>query len=121
MYVCHFTTDMDTLATLDELMSFGPNHVDISELIGDKYYKFGVSLLKDTPDGSKMGTLQVQLKHNAESINIKVLKKWIDGEGREPRSWATLATVLDECNLTALSEEIRSVKSRRGKCVCSFK
>jgi hypothetical protein len=102
---------MDTLPTLDEFMNFGPNHVDISERIGDKYYKFGVSLLEDT-DGSKMGTLEVQLKHNAEFINIKVLKRWIRGEGREPRSWATLAAVLDECNLTALSEEIRSVKSR---------
>ena len=104
----NFTAGMDGCPTLTELMNFGENHVDVIERIGDKYYKFGTLLLEDET-GSKMGVIQHD-ERTAVAINNRVLTRWIRGEGRKPTSWTTLATVLEECGLTLLAEEIHSVK-----------
>ena len=107
---------MDKCPTLTELMSFGKKSVDIIEGIGDRYHRFGTKLLKDDT-GSKMGVIENDERNKAEAINEKVLTRWIRGEGREPRSWDTLATVLDECKLTELAKQIRSEKApAAGKC-----
>ena len=105
-------TDMDKPPTLNELMRFaiGDKHTDIISRIGQSYYKFGVNILED--DGSKMAPLDSQHRGDAERINTAVLTRWIRGEGRKPTSWATLATVLDECNLSPLAMEIRSAKGK---------
>ena len=101
---------MDDCPTLTELMNFGEHHVDIIEEIGAMYHKFGTLLLEDE-HGSKMGALEGEKRGNAEDINNAILTRWIRGEGRKPTSWATLATVLDECKLTTLADVIRSVKA----------
>jgi hypothetical protein len=99
---------MDKTPSLNKLMRFGSEKVDIIAGIGQSYYKFGINILED--DGSKMAPLDSQHRGDAERINTAVLTKWIRGEGRKPTSWVTLATVLDECNLSPLADEIRSVK-----------
>ena len=94
-------------------MSFGKKKVNIIEGVGDGYYKFGVKLLDDAA-GNKMEIIKHD-EHTAEAITRKVLTRWIRGEGMKPTSWATLATVLDDCNLCALSDEVRSMKTTPGK------
>ena len=91
-------------------MKFGEDHVDIIEEIGDRYHKFGTFLLEDKR-GSKMSALEKEKHENAEDINTAVLTRWIRGEGRKPISWATLASVLDECQLSTFADIIRSVKA----------
>ena len=105
---------MDQIPTLIDRMSFGPHKVDIIEEIGVKYDKFGVMLLEDKT-GNRMRALERQLRGNAEGINNEILRRWINGEGREPRNWATLVVVLQECKLATLSDQILSVKGGRGK------
>ena len=108
----NFTAGMDDCPTLTELMKFGDKGVNIIQKIGDKYHKFGTKLLEDD-DGSKMGALEGEKRGNAEDINNAVLTRWIRGEGRKPTSWATLATVLDECELS-LADTIRTAKAAPG-------
>ena len=103
---------MDDRPTLNELMNFGEGHVNIIEAIGDKYNKFGTLLLKDK-HGGKVGAIKHD-ERRAEDINNTVLTRWIRGEGRKPTSWATLATVLDECQLSTFADIIRSVKATSG-------
>ena len=98
---------MDNCPTLNKLMRFGEGHVDIIEEIGDKYHELGTLLLEDKR-GSKMSALEKGKRGNADDINTAVLTRWIRGEGRKPFTWATLATVLDECDLHALAVMIRS-------------
>ena len=94
-------------------MSFGKKKVNIIEGIGNGYDRVGIKLLHDNA-GNKMEMIKHD-ERTAEAITRKVLTRWIRGEGRKPTSWATLATVLDECNLCTLSKEIRSVKTSPGK------
>ena len=105
---------MDQLPTLTELMSFGRDKVDIIEQIGDYYHKFGVKLLEDKT-GNRMRALERQLRDNPEEINNEILRRWINGEGREPRNWATLVVALQECKLATLSDQIIAEKGGRGK------
>ena len=104
----NFTAGMDECPTLPKLMNFGEDHVDIIKEIGATYQKFGILLLEDG-HGSTMGALEGEKRGNAEDINNAVLTRWIRGEGRKPTSWATLATVLEECQLS-LADVIRSGK-----------
>ena len=106
-------SDVNEYPTLPELTNFGEKKVNVIEGIGDRYHTFGIKLLDDVK-GNKMEIIKHD-EHTAEGITRKVFSRWIRGEGMEPKSWATLATVLDECNLTALSREIRSVKAILGK------
>ena len=109
----NFTAGMDDRPTLNELIKFGNEEINVIEKIGCKYHNFGTKLLRDD-DGSKMGALEGEKRGNAEDISNAVLSRWIRGEGREPRSWATLATVLDECQLSTFADVIRSVKATPG-------
>ena len=120
IYKTLFVTDMEQLPTLTELMNFGRDNVDIIEQIGDKYHTFGVKLLDDKT-GSRMRALERQLHNNPEDINNEILIRWINGEGREPRNWATLVVVLQECKLATLSDKIISEKGGRGKYVALAK
>ena len=103
---------MNERPNLVELMDFGENHINIIEDIGERYDNFGIKLLEDK-SGSKMGAIKDD-ERRAEAINRRVLTKWIRGDGRKPTSWATLATVLDECNLSVLAGQIRSGKATSG-------
>ena len=99
---------MDDCPTLPELMNFGEGHVNIIQEIGDKYHDFGTFLLEDK-HGNKMGVIKHD-ERTAEAITTRVLIRWINGEGRKPTTWATLATVLEQCQLS-LADMIRSVKA----------
>ena len=99
--------------TLPQLICFpvGDRTVDIIEEIGVKYFKLGTSLLQDTT-GAKMDAIIEQCREKAYKINHQVLSRWIKGEGKQPVSWATLASELERCGLTELAGDIRSVKSK---------
>ena len=98
---------MDECPTLPELMCFGRKEINIIEEIGTKYYDFGINLLQDDT-GAKMDAIVDECRDNAIKINRKVLSKWIRGEGKQPVSWITLATVLDKCRLKKLAKTIRT-------------
>ena len=58
-----------------------------------------------------MNAIVDQYHEDATKINRQVLCKWLEGGGKQPVSWATLATELDLCGLTELASDICSVKA----------
>ena len=106
--------DMAECPTLPQLLCFpvGNRTVDIVEQIGFKYGKLGPILLQDTT-GAKVEAIIQQYRDRANSINQDVLSKWLRGEGKQPVSWTILAAALDQCGLTELARDIRSVKSSK--------
>lgn len=99
---------------LHELLDFpvGDKTVNIIEKIGKKYYEFGIYLLEDD-DGSKMETIVEHCREEPSKINRQVLSRWIRGGGKQPVTWATLATEIDRCGLTELAKTIRKGKSKQ--------
>ena len=104
---------MDACPTLYELSCFGKDQVNIIEQIGGKCYKFGTLLLEDET-GCMMDAISDDSRGIAEKINYRVLTRWLRGQGSQPVTWATLATVLDRCGHPVLADEIRSVKAAAG-------
>ena len=99
--------------TLPQLMrcSIRGKPVNVIRMIGTYYYEFGLNLLQDDT-GTKMGAIVKQYQKDATDINLEVLSRWLRGEGKQPVTWATLATELELCGLTELAKEIRTVKSK---------
>ena len=80
-------------------------------MIGTNYYDFGVNLLQDDT-GAMMNAIVEQCREDATKINRQVLCKWLEGGGKQPVSWATLATELRECGLAELAKDIRAERSK---------
>ena len=66
-----------------------------------------MKLLQDTT-GVVIRSLEEEYPYQVHQITLNILQQWIEGKGRQPVTWATLTDVLDECNLHALSNTIRS-------------
>ena len=66
---------------------------------------FGIQLLEDTT-GAITGAIQEECHDNLYKFNLKILRRWIGGQGRRPLSWATLINVLMDIQLSELAHEI---------------
>ena len=95
--------------TLPQLMCFSiaGSPVDIIETISTKYRKFGTFLLQDD-NGGKMKEIIKECREDTYDINQEVLRRWLNGEGKKPVSWATLATELERTGLSELAREIQN-------------
>ena len=71
--------------------------------------RFGIQILEDG-DGERMNAIENELKCNAERINIRVFQLWLQGRGRQPVTYATLVTVLQDIGLNKLAKDIRDAK-----------
>ena len=80
-----------------ELLSFSDKKVNIAELIGVNYFKFGILLLEDS-NGIIVKALENQFHFNTEQINIAILQRWLEGKGR-PVTWSTLVTALQNIKI----------------------
>ena len=87
----------------------GEKKTNIPSIIGTKYTQLGTFLLEDD-DGSKVEAIENQYRDNAEKINIEILKKWIQGQGKQPVTWRTLVDVLREIDLNSLADSIAVVE-----------
>ena len=84
--------------------------VDLTEAIGDNYYKFCIHLLEDKT-GGKISAMEKELGKNAQDINKKIFKIWLEGKGIQPVSWSTLVAVLHKIKLITLAKDIAKVKN----------
>lgn len=82
--------------------------MNLAKKIGSDYMTFGVLLLED--DGEQISAIENELKCNAEKINLRVLQLWVQGKGKQPVTWATLVTVLQDIGLLKLACDIETVK-----------
>ena len=79
---------------------------NIIERIETKNHNLGIRLLDDAT-GAITGNIEAHYKNDLPTRTTEaILKKWLEGTGRIPRTWATLVTVLREIELNALAKEI---------------
>ena len=75
-------------------------------------HMFGILLLNDKT-GAKMRAIKSQFcGAGCTAINQHILSLWLEGGGKQPVNWATLAEVLEKCRLNRLSTLIRTEKSK---------
>ena len=86
--------------------------INILTQIGVHYNVFGPFLLNDD-DGSVTDALQKECMRESHAINLEISKKWLQGKGKWPITWATFLRVLKKMDMKALAFHIES--SLRGK------
>ena len=91
--------------------------INIPQQIGSEYIAFGMSLLDDKT-GKGVTKFVRKHKRDFEAINMEILQKWLDGEGKHPVTWKTLIDVLRGINMDSLADEIEVGKHLRpeGRC-----
>ena len=91
---------------MDQLLNFkdGTSKINIPQRIGIKYPNFGTQLLGDFVF---VTSLEQQHSCDSEKINTMILQAWLDGKGKEPKSWATLVEVLKDIQLGELARQIK--------------
>ena len=82
--------------------------INITEKMGTNYKTFGILLLKDD-NGAKIDSIIAKEEGESIHISLKILSKWLQGEGMQPPMWSTIIEVLKKSNLRVLAEEISSV------------
>ena len=101
---CQTTVGKPTLPLLLKFPPLCSRSINIPSMIGQNYWKFGILLLQDDT-GNMVETLEHECQKNAEMINLKILKKWINGIGL-PVSWDVLIEVLHDIELHQLANEM---------------
>ena len=103
------STESHDKPTLPQLLKFPGKEgkIDIPERIGANYKLFGIFLLKDD-NGTKVEAITKE-EEKVHDISLKILSKWLRGEGIQPPTWSTLTEVLKDSNLDVLAEEIETV------------
>ena len=84
--------------TMQELLCFSDQKVNIVEQIGANYSSFGIFLLEDTT-GAVVKALEKEYRGNAQEINMDIFRKWLQGKGLKPVAWCTLVNILQKIKL----------------------
>ena len=97
----------DDLPTLMKFISFpmASGKVNLAEKIGNSYAEFGVMLLEDE-DESRTIAIVKEERGSASNINRHIFRLWLQGKGRQPVTWATLVSVLQDIGLDTLASNI---------------
>ena len=83
--------------------------VNLVEKIGSDYFMFGILLLEDD-DGDQIFAFEKEQMKNAVDICRQIFMWWLKGKGKQPVTWSTLVTVLQEMDLNQLARNIADVK-----------
>ena len=108
-YIHILSTESGDKATLPQLLNFPgkSGEINVPERIGTHYKTFGIFLLKDD-SGAKVESIAKEQGEPIQ-ISIKILQKWLQGEGMQPPTWSTIIKALKMSNLGVLAEDIRAV------------
>ena len=111
VYVFFYT---DEKPNLDELYTFEYCHgvkktvVMTIEGIGTDYFQFGVCLLDDN-NGNRVDRIEKsRLNWNSDRIVSDIMKEWLKGRGRRPRTWSTLLECLRKTRLHTLADNLEN-------------
>ena len=85
--------------------------MNLAEVVGTKYTKLGLFLLKDET-GTKVDALEREHLKNAEKINEVIFREWIKGGNLTPVTWETLLGVLEKIGLVSIAKDI-------GEALCN--
>ena len=102
----------DEIPSLPELLRFQgeKEKFSIPERIGTNS-DFGILLLDDKT-GAVVDSIVGENRGNAKNINMAILKRWLQGKGRQPVTWRTLIDVLQDADLNILAKDIETVKCK---------
>ena len=97
---------------MPELLNFkaGDQNINIPHEIGSKYLNFGAQLLQERTL-ARINALEHQYQRNCEAINCHILHEWLEGRGRKPTTWATLARVLHDIEKGELAAKLEEFLS----------
>ena len=97
---------------MPELLNFkaGDQSINIPHEIASKYQTFGAQLLQERTL-AHIYDLERQYQRNGEEINHRILHEWLEGRGRKPMTWATLARVLSEIEMGELAAKLEEFSS----------
>jgi hypothetical protein len=100
---------------MPELLNFkaGDRSINIPREIGSKYQNFGAQLLQEHTL-AHINDLEHRYQRNGEEINCHILHEWLEGRGRKPTTWATLARVLHDIEMRGLARILE--ESLSGRC-----
>ena len=84
--------------------------VNLADTIGVKYCDFGILLLEDCA-GDQVAAIEKELRGNTSDIVRQVFRLWLQGKGKQPVSWDTLVSVLQDIGLNTLARDIAQVKN----------
>ena len=108
--------DSPTLPQLTYLSTGPRDGIRIIRRIGANYHSLGILLLNDDDGAITTGiiagnhhqpeNITRDVKPLRENITRDILSKWLQGQGRQPVTWATLITVLHEIELSELAQDI---------------
>ena len=79
--------------------------LNLAKTIGTKYEAFGILLLEDDT-GDRTEAIVRECRERSEDINVRIFRLWLKGEGLQPVSWVTLASVLKDIGLNTLARHI---------------
>ena len=99
---------------MPELLSFkaGDHNLNIPREIGSKYQNFGAQLLQEHTS-AHIDDLEQQYQRKGENINRCILQEWLEGRGRKPTTWATLARVLHDIGKGELAAKLEEFSLNR--------
>jgi hypothetical protein len=105
-----FLDDGGVPTRMQEFLCFptASGNVNLAEEISTHYEKFGIFLLEDDT-GDHTEVIVKELRGNAVDITEEVFRFWLEGNGLQPVSWATLIGVLKNIGLTKLAYDIQQV------------
>ncbi len=95
---------VDDTPTMMKLLNFEGKY-DIRQEVGSKYRECCTFLLNDR-DGAKLQAIEGQYHCNALWINHEIFSRWLQGEGGNPVTWATLVGVLRDITMNPLADDI---------------
>ena len=76
-------------------------------MIGTTYKRFAIFLLNDE-NGAKVESITKE-ESQVEEMSLKILSRWLQGEGVQPQTWSTLIKVFRQSKLSDLADEIETV------------
>ena len=92
---------------MPELLNFkaGDRSINFPREIGSKYQNFGAQLLQEHTS-AHIDDLEHRYRGNGEEVNHHILQEWLEGRGRKPTTWATLARVLHDIGMGELARTL---------------
>ena len=97
---------------MPEVLNFktGDRNINIPREIGSKYQNFGAQLLQEHTS-AHIDDLEHHYRGSGEDINRHILQEWLEGRGRKPMTWATLARVLRDIEMGELAAKLEAFSS----------
>ena len=107
---------LESKPTLREIISFKTSTgemVNVLEEIGANYEDFGMLLLNDET-GAVTGNI-TSFGRSIFDFKLKIVKRWLQGQGKEPVTWSTLIDVMKELKCDVLAQTIKDNLTTTGE------